>query len=134
MTKLQVVCDGNGRPLLINLTEGQASDHKAAAAMIGALPPAQSLLADRAYSAIGFRDALVQRGITPAFLRTPSTRSSTATIPSFIASAIKSRTSSPASKTGAASTRDTTAAPTPSYRQSLSPLPTSSGSNNESCP
>jgi transposase len=60
-----VVCDGNGRPLLLYLTEGQASDHKAAAAMIGALPPARSLLADRAYSSIGFRDALVQRGITP---------------------------------------------------------------------
>jgi transposase len=33
--------------------------------MIEGLPPARSLLADRAYSSIGFRDALVQRGITP---------------------------------------------------------------------
>ena len=64
-TKLQVVCDGRGRPLLLYLMEGQASDHKAAAALVGSLPPARSLLADRAYSSIGFRDALGRRGITP---------------------------------------------------------------------
>ncbi|WP_246811259.1 IS5 family transposase [Mesorhizobium sp. AA22] len=64
-SKLQVVCDGKGRPLLLYLTEGQANDHKAAAALLEHLPPARHLLADRAYSSIGFRDALVQRGITP---------------------------------------------------------------------
>ena len=51
--------------MLLYLTEGQASDHKAAAALVGSLPPARSLLADRAYSSIGFRDALGRRGITP---------------------------------------------------------------------
>jgi transposase len=64
-TKLQVVCDGKGRPLLLYLTEGQANDHKAAAVLLERLPPARHLLADRAYSSAGFRAGLVERGITP---------------------------------------------------------------------
>ena len=64
-TKLQVVCDGKGRPLLLHLAEGQANDHKTAAAVIGDLPRANALLADRAYSSAVFRQALVERGITP---------------------------------------------------------------------
>ncbi len=64
-TKLQVVCDGKGRPLLLHLSEGQANDHKTAAEVIGDLPAANSLLADRAYSSAAFRQALVERGITP---------------------------------------------------------------------
>lgn len=59
-----MVCDGKGRPLLLHLTEGQASDHKAAAVMVETLPPARCLLADRAYSSIRFREALAKRGIT----------------------------------------------------------------------
>jgi len=59
------VCDGRGRPLLLHLTEGQTSDHKGAVALIEALPPAQSLLADRAYSSVWFRHALAEHGITP---------------------------------------------------------------------
>ncbi|MER8505125.1 IS5 family transposase [Mesorhizobium sp. M0045] len=64
-TKLQVVCDGKGRPRLLHLSEGQANDHKTAAAVIEDLPAAKSLLADRAYSSAAFRQALVERGITP---------------------------------------------------------------------
>src|SRR3546814_11868960 len=62
-TKLHVVCDGKGRPVLLRLTQGQASDHPAALAMLQDLPPARHLLADRAYSSIAFRNALAQRGI-----------------------------------------------------------------------
>lgn len=64
-TKLQVVCDGKGRPRLLHLSEGQANDHKTAAAVIEDLPAANALLADRAYSSAAFRQALVERGITP---------------------------------------------------------------------
>lgn len=60
-----MVCDGKGRPLLLHLSEGQANDHKTAAAVIETLPPASHLLADRAYSSAAFRQALVERGITP---------------------------------------------------------------------
>ncbi|OBQ74001.1 hypothetical protein A9K71_12835 [Mesorhizobium sp. WSM3873] len=58
-------CDGNGRPRLLHLSEGQANDHKTAAAVIEDLPGANVLLADRAYSSAAFRQALVERGITP---------------------------------------------------------------------
>jgi putative transposase len=34
-----VVCDDSGRPLLLHLSEGQANDHKTAAAVIEHLPP-----------------------------------------------------------------------------------------------
>lgn len=60
-----MVCDGKGRPLLLHLSEGQANDHKTAAAVLKDLPQAQYLLADRAFSSIGFREALIARGITP---------------------------------------------------------------------
>ena len=54
------------------LTEGQMSDHKGAAIITDALPPAQTLIADRGYDSRAFREALVARGITPCI---PSTRS-----------------------------------------------------------
>ena len=41
------------------------SDHKGAALLLGALPPAKHLIADRGYDSDRFRDALVAKGITP---------------------------------------------------------------------
>ncbi|MGK6318816.1 transposase [Sphingomonas sp. DT-204] len=64
-TKLQTVCDDQGRPLLLHLAEGQANDHKTAAAVLDQLPHARFLLADRAYSCAAFRQATTDRGITP---------------------------------------------------------------------
>ncbi|GAA0761750.1 transposase [Erythromicrobium ramosum] len=62
--KLHAVCDGQGRPLIMLVSEGQMSDHKVAALMIDAFPKAKALLADRGYDADWFRTALEQRGIT----------------------------------------------------------------------
>ena len=59
-----MVCDDKGRPLLLHLAEGQANDHKTAAAVLDRLPHARFLLADRAYSSAAFRQALVDRGLT----------------------------------------------------------------------
>ena len=59
------MCDGRGRPVLLHLTEGQTSEYKGAAAMIDALPHARAMLADRGYDARWFRQALVERGISP---------------------------------------------------------------------
>ena len=50
-SKLHVVCDGKGRPLIMLLSEGQMSDYKGAALMIDAFPKAKALLADRGYDA-----------------------------------------------------------------------------------
>jgi putative transposase len=47
------------------LTEGQVSDHKGAAVLIDALPPARHLIADRGYDSDFYRAALRHRGITP---------------------------------------------------------------------
>jgi transposase len=57
------VCDGQGRPLVLLLSEGQMSDYKGAALMLGAMPSARVMIADRGYDAGWFRTALAQRGI-----------------------------------------------------------------------
>ncbi len=63
-SKLHAVCDGQGRPVIMLLSEGQMSDYKGAALMIDALPPAKKLLADKGYDADWFRQDLADRGIT----------------------------------------------------------------------
>jgi len=47
------------------LTEGQASDYRGAALLLGKLPRAREMLADRGYDSDGFRAALTAKGITP---------------------------------------------------------------------
>jgi len=64
-SKLHAVCDGQGRPLVMLLSEGQMSDYKGAALMLDALPRAKELLGDRGYDADWFRNALIKRGIVP---------------------------------------------------------------------
>jgi len=51
--------------LVLLLSEGQMSDYKGAALMLGAMPKAKTLLADKGYDADWFRDALAERGIEP---------------------------------------------------------------------
>jgi transposase len=63
--KLHAVCDGEGRPLILLLSEGQMSDCKGAALMVDAFPKARVLLGDRGHDADWFRHALIERGITP---------------------------------------------------------------------
>ena len=59
------MCDGQGRPLILLLSEGQMSDYRGAALMIDAFPRANVLLGDRGYDADWFRHALAERGISP---------------------------------------------------------------------
>jgi putative transposase len=47
------------------LSEGQMSDHKGAALMLNALPPARVLIGDKGYNSNHFRQALTARGIEP---------------------------------------------------------------------
>ncbi len=70
-TKLHAVCDGQGKPVVLLLTEGQMSDHKGARLLFEKLPPAKTLIGDRGYDSNGFREALSQRGIKPCI---PSTK------------------------------------------------------------
>jgi putative transposase len=64
-SKLHTVCDGQGRPIMMLLTEGQMSDHKGAALLFSRLPKARELLGDKGYDSDWFRNALIARGITP---------------------------------------------------------------------
>jgi transposase len=57
------VCDGQGRPLILLLSQGQMSDYKGAALMLDALPRAKAMLGDKGYDAGWFRNALAERGI-----------------------------------------------------------------------
>jgi transposase len=77
-SKLHAVCDGQGRPVVLLLTEGQASDHRGAALMLPRLPPANELIADRGYDSARFRAELAARGIAACI---PSTRSRKQPIP-----------------------------------------------------
>ncbi|GAB1362973.1 hypothetical protein MASR1M32_22090 [Rhodobacter sp.] len=62
-TKLHAVTDAQGRPLRFFMTAGQVSDYIGAMALLGSLPRANWLLADRGYDADWFRDALKDKGI-----------------------------------------------------------------------
>jgi transposase len=64
-TKLHAVTDAKGRPIRFFMTAGQVSDYTGAAALLGSLPKAEWLLADRGYDADWFRDALKDKGIKP---------------------------------------------------------------------
>jgi transposase len=54
------------------------SDHRGAAMLLPALPPARELLADRGYDSNRFRAALAARGIEPCI---PSTKSRKVPLP-----------------------------------------------------
>lgn len=60
------------------LSEGQLSDHKGAALMLNALPPAHVLIGDKGYDSDRFRQALTTRGIEPCI---PSRRGRKRRIP-----------------------------------------------------
>ncbi|THF54317.1 transposase [Mesorhizobium composti] len=62
-SKLHTVCDGDGRPIILLLSEGQMSDHKGARLVLDALPAASHLIADRGYDSAWFRAELEARGI-----------------------------------------------------------------------
>jgi transposase len=64
-TKLHAITDAEGRPIRFFITAGDVSDYTAASALLGSLPQADWLLADRGYDADWFRDALKNRGIKP---------------------------------------------------------------------
>ena len=62
-SKLHVVCDGDGKPLAMLLSEGQMSDHTGAKLLYPSLPPAETLIADKGYDSDEFREALAARNI-----------------------------------------------------------------------
>lgn len=61
-TKLHAVTDALGRPIRFFVTAGQVSDYTGAMVMLGGLPEADWLIADRGYDADWFREALKDKG------------------------------------------------------------------------
>jgi transposase len=61
-TKIHALVDGNGLPVVLKLTEGQAHDGRSAADMLDDLGPGEILLADRAYDSDALRQHLNQKG------------------------------------------------------------------------
>ena len=61
-TKLHAVTDAKGRPPKVFMTEGQVRDYTGAAALLGSLPAAEWMLADRGYDADWFRETLKDKG------------------------------------------------------------------------
>lgn len=61
-TKIHALVDGNGLPIALKLTEGQAHDGRSAADMLNGLGPGQILLADRGYDSDALRARLKERG------------------------------------------------------------------------
>jgi transposase len=62
-SKLHAVCDGQGRPIRLLLSEGQMSDHTGAALLLDALPRPSTLIGDRGYDSNAFRTRLAELGI-----------------------------------------------------------------------
>lgn len=63
-SKLHIICDGHGRPVLLLLTERQVSDYKGAAILQHLLPDNSTFLADGGYDATWLRESLKARGMT----------------------------------------------------------------------
>lgn len=64
-TKIHALVDVKGRPCVMILTGAQAADITVADALIGAIPPSASLLADKGYDADRLRGWLTERGTRP---------------------------------------------------------------------
>jgi transposase len=61
-TKIHALVDADGLPIALTLSEGQAHDGRSAAAMLGALGPGQTLIADRAYDSDALREMMTAQG------------------------------------------------------------------------
>ncbi len=62
-TKLQAICDSQGRPLNLFVTAGQVSDYIDARALLSSILNVYWLLGDRGYDADWFREALKDKRI-----------------------------------------------------------------------
>jgi len=70
-TKIHALVDGQGRMVAFALTPGQCGDAPVAADLVRALPPSQTLAADRAYDSDALRAMLLARGTRPVIPNGP---------------------------------------------------------------
>ena len=122
-SKLHAVCNGNGKPLPLALT--QVSDYKGVATLLDSLSETKELLADRGYDAVWFRNALLDKGITPCIPSKKNRKQPYTMIKTFTGRDTKLRLCSVASRTGAGLPCVTIGAHTLSFQQYVSPVPLS---------
>ena len=127
-SKLHAVCDGQGRPVVLLLTEGQMSDHKGAVPILPALPPASESSVTAGMTAIGSVRRWSNAGSRLAYPQRAARKSRSHMTRRSIASATASGIRSAASRTGVALPAATTAVPIPSSRRSASQRPSLFGS------
>ena len=60
-----MVCNAQGKPVVMALTAGQVSGYTGAALLLAEIPQTKLLLADWGYDANWLRFALLAKGITP---------------------------------------------------------------------
>jgi transposase len=70
-TKIHALVDGQGLPIWLHLSEGQASDCRQADLALEAVPKGSIFLADKAYDSGPLRDALAAQG---SFANIPAMR------------------------------------------------------------
>ena len=126
-SKLHAVCDSNGRPLVMLLSEGQMSDFKGAALMLPVMPKAKNFWQTRATTPIGSAPPSPNAASQPASAPNPTGKSRSPMTPSSTNSVTRSKTCSAGSRIGGASTTDVTVALTPAYPLSASQQRSSSG-------
>ncbi len=119
-SKLHAVCDGEGKPLVMLLSEGQMSDHKAPGSCFLRFRLRRRPSATAAMIPAGSAPRLPRKPSRRAFPRPGTARSQSRTTRYSTDSATKSRTCLANSRTGGASQPATTDAPTPSSRRSAS--------------
>jgi transposase len=71
-TKIHAVCDAIGRAIAIEVTPGQLGDVRAAAQLLGQLPPSRRCAADTAYDSNALRQFLRERGTLPIIPNNPT--------------------------------------------------------------
>ena len=71
-TKIHALVDGLGRPVALTITPGQRGDAPVALALIQAIAPSATLLADGAYDSDAIRQALIARGTLPVIPNNPT--------------------------------------------------------------
>jgi transposase len=118
--------------LLFFLTAGQASDYKGARHLLGRLPCAKELLADRGYDADWFRNALKEKGISACIPPRKKRRNPAEYDPVLYRQRYRIENMFAGSRTGEGSQHDTIDATIPSSLPSLLPQHVAIGSINES--
>lgn len=71
-TKIHAVVDRYGRPIAIEITQGQIGDIRAALGLLAPLPPARLCAGDTAYDSNGLRQFLLERGTEPVIPNNPT--------------------------------------------------------------